>query len=705
MDSVLYTFVIGYLTIAAFLIVAPYPLLRCAGLPPLPSLAIGPLLVVGFCELLAIVCSLLNMSMNWLIFAIAVALLFIVSTYCFLRRGNEAWKLDIEFVRNDFLACVVLVTASVVAYSYVYLSEAGSFSFLVQGFDTVFHVNLVRRFLDTGFFSPLNAGVYSQVDSSPLISSIGGFYPAAWHLLAAFVCEAVGASVALGSNIVNAVAVTIMFPVGVWSLLRCFVRLDVKNITSCCLTLSAFAAFPWAMLIRGEQYPQMLAFCFVPAMASILYLLVDVLLDFESSATSVWQIVFQVFLVFVSLIGLALCQPNACFAVGLFAVPYLLFALIERQERDCCRFGAQCLSVRRWAAPLALVVAACALWSALFFSPFMEGVVSFSVWRPFTTMQDAVRRLFELSLSQNGDRQIVLSVLVFVGCFCCLVNKQSRCLLMTLSLYGVIYIANVSAPVTVQHFLSGFWYSDPDRIAAILSIAAAPVSCIGLSFILDAGYRFARKVGRFFFPSERRCPTLLQRIVPICMALTMAVAVYSPGDYSSGDVDHPFGDLRQSMHSISDPGFISIYDLSEQQFVSAAMQYIEPGAVIANVPDDGSSFLYGLDGLDILYRRNYVNMSEPFDPSKTSESSDGILVRTDLVEMDSNPVVAASVSRLKIKYVLVLDSEGRTPQSALFHTYRDQDWRGITSITEDTPGFSLLLASGDMKLFKVDNVA
>ena len=70
-------------------------------------------------------------------------------------------------------------------------------------------------------------------------------------------------------------------------------------------------------------------------------------------------------------------------------------------------------------------------------------------------------------------------------------------------------------------------------------------------------------------------------------------------------------------------------------------------------------------------------------------------------------VLRNAVEETGASYVLLLD-EGATADDqsqAWFFTWRwyADWWDGITSITEDTPGFELILSDGDMRLYRIES--
>ena len=101
-----------------------------------------------------------------------------------------------------------------------------------------------------------------------------------------------------------------------------------------------------------------------------------------------------------------------------------------------------------------------------------------------------------------------------------------------------------------------------------------------------------------------------------------------------------------------------------------------------------------MDGLNVYYRylRTYGGDDE------TGESK---LIRTRLDELASNDEVREAVRNVGGSYVLQLD-QGKGEASPRLFTYENgKNWQGLESIDDDTPGFEVVLARDDMRLYKI----
>ena len=91
-----------------------------------------------------------------------------------------------------------------------------------------------------------------------------------------------------------------------------------------------------------------------------------------------------------------------------------------------------------------------------------------------------------------------------------------------------------------------------------------------------------------------------------------------------------------------------------------------------------------------------------------SEKLDSVLVREELCNVADNNDVAVAASRLNAKYVLLLDCGGEEAEESTLDDEIAKSnghyFNGVTSIDEQTPGFKLLLAEGDMRFYKITEI-
>ena len=132
----------------------------------------------------------------------------------------------------------------------------------------------------------------------------------------------------------------------------------------------------------------------------------------------------------------------------------------------------------------------------------------------------------------------------------------------------------------------------------------------------------------------------------------------------------------------------------EDLFVRRALQQIPKGSLIVNVPRDGSCNCYAVEDANVFFRRaNITGMAD----EETCE-----IVRLRLRDYVEDKEVHDIIKELGIKYVLLLDCEPSENPTTIEIRYKPEDWYGIETIDENTPGFTLVLSEGDMRLYAVD---
>ena len=83
------------------------------------------------------------------------------------------------------------------------------------------------------------------------------------------------------------------------------------------------------------------------------------------------------------------------------------------------------------------------------------------------------------------------------------------------------------------------------------------------------------------------------------------------------------------------------------------------------------------------------------------DSADSQLIRTSLADIASSSEVNKAIEDTGAKYVLLLST--RDGGTSVTMNYVPEQWAGITGITDETPGFRLVLKKGDMRLYEIQN--
>lgn len=664
--------------VVAFVFVLYLPgimLLRGANFSFAESVSLAPLLCIACYALLPIVYSGMGLSCSWVnlflpVMAIGVML------YLWRRKKESCVNPGDGSILFCKFACLYVALSSMLLLFFFYL-KLGSPNYMIQGFDTLFHVNLVRSFLDSGAYNALGASLYLDNQSMALFNdATGSFYPAAWHILIAQIMSMTpDISMEMTVNALNFTLAAVVFPLSVLSFLFSLFKEKKYVCLSGAICVLASFAFPWNLLLRGEQYPLLLSFALSPAVMSLLaYFSISLKGGAGRAAVRYLPLALAGFL------ALAFSQTSLLFSVFIFAVAFFVGEIYEGDISISKKVG-----IRRGKNLVCggIVVLAVLFWIAAYKLPFMRGVVSYQ-WDAFTVPAQAFVNALSMSFTQSSVSNILLGFLVLVGFFRVLLGGKGKWLLAPYCFAVVAYISAVATEGTIKHVLAGFWYTDPDRLGAMVSLFAIPLEALGLASILSFIAKLLKERGLQF----GRCKT------SFLLACTL-IALFYPNYSLNGVMENVVtqnGFMADRLRSISSTAFVSILDRNELAFSERVGAFVSEDTPIINCPDDGSAFLYGVEGMGMVYRRNYAG-------SKT-ETQQSRLIREHLDEYAWNEEVREAVSSIGAGYVLKL----RSPESggANFHTYKSEDWHGVESINAQTDGFRLVMEDGEMELFEIE---
>ena len=562
----------------------------------------------------------------------------------------------------------------------------GPDSFL-QEYDNVFHLGLIRVFLESGDFSPFHSSLYSAVGDASVAPRLveSGFYPAAWHELCAMVIDVTGVAVPVAVNAVNAVLTALVYPISAFAFISALFYGGRGALGAGIICVLAFGSFPWVFLTFGPLYPNLMGYAMVPAEATV-FLLLCGRSQSERGDTSLLPLFLA------GGIALVVAHPNAVFVAALLLAPFLVWRAYGEGAR---RWGARYRLAGVGAAAVC-TFAIIAIWIILYKLPFFQSTVSYTWWAQRTTVQAFVD-VISLGTSEFTSTQVVLAVLVIWGALRAMRTGEAAWCVWSYILAAIIFIVSTSTDGEIKQLLAGFWYTDPRRLGANLALIGLPLAVLGLESAGRLAYQhlIPRQRNKIISGFARVDNLLLKLIGPVVFISVLFFPNFELRGF--GNVNTAFGTIRDRIQIQNDKQAVNVLSLDEWEFAKRALELVPEGDVIINQPMDGSSFLFGLEGDNLRYR--YL------DGYDAEESSDLSVLRTALCDYATNPEVQQAVKKVDAKYVLVLDLGGeRTTE----RRYLDQsvvypvDWGGIEGINDNTPGFTVVLSEGDMRLYRIN---
>lgn len=671
----------------AFLYVPGYLLLRAVRATRIVSIVCAPLVSIALYGIVTIVYSKAGIFCSWatLFGPVLAASLILCAAGMFFGRGKGS-SLDLPAAsptkrvrRFDWLILGLYVAVGVTVAAFVYvrsLDGAGSF---VQEFDNLSHLGTTLGFVQSGDWSPFNATLYPTPEAArinPLSSS--GFYPTAWNCLCAFVSSALGVSSSLAANAVNFAFAGLVFPSCLFLLLRTIFS-DVPRVVPFGAFVSlAFTAFPWGFLVFGPLYPNMVAFAMVPAAAFCFIVLIE-----EDALRKTRAVAGAVFCV--SILSFAFSQPNAVFTLAVLLAPYCVYRSVQAADR--LKVPDEKRTCAKVVCAAAVIMLIAAIWVALYNAPFLHGVVTHD-WPAFEIKSQALVDVVLLAF-RIPAYQIMLAGLVGAGIVYTLKHRRYLWISLSYLIMCLFYIIAVTSNEPVKFLLTGFWYTDSFRLAASAAIFAVPLGAIGLWLTARALAWILRKATDLV---SRRVPFVASAVVALLFVLLNFYPNFSSP--TGAAVVTPFGSIASTLEILNSTANPQVYDADEAAFVREVKEAVPEGALILNEPDDGSAYAYSVDGLNVYYRylRTYGGDNE------TAESK---LIRNNLEEIATNADVRKAVQSVGGAYLLLLD-QGKGEASPRLFTYENgKNWQGFESISDDTPGFEIVLARDDMRLYRI----
>ena len=112
---------------------------------------------------------------------------------------------------------------------------------------------------------------------------------------------------------------------------------------------------------------------------------------------------------------------------------------------------------------------------------------------------------------------------------------------------------------------------------------------------------------------------------------------------------------------------------------------------MANIPYDGSLWAYATNNVHVIWR-----YPTGYDGSEKPTSA---ILRKRLNYIASDEEVRNTAKELDVHYVLQL--ENPVSSGVIGDNYKMGTFRGVSEITDDTPGFEVVLSEGNMRLYKI----
>lgn len=670
--------------IAVSLLAPGYLLARAAGARRLAAAPIAPALTLIVLEVLASVLYRAGVRASWTTLValptLAAAILAVVSRAAQPLPPHPAIA---PAARVDGALMALYCLAGIAAVCFVFLANLDGPSSFQPDNDNATHLGIIRAFADAGSYSSLAASSYLSATASPMVVP-ASFYPAAFHILPALAVSQLGCSAPLAENAMITVVIGIVLPLGWCSLVSTASRGNRRMIACGALFCLSTTAFPWRLIGWGPLLPNMLALALIPvSIASFM--------DLVRSPRPVAALRFAS-----CLVAVAIAHPSGAFTLGVLLVPYMAHVLWDLPVRPAARTGSPALwgAARRLARVAALLAVVAIVWWWCFNLPFLQSTVQFT-WLAFQSIPQSAASVAGMSFGRPYP-QLLVPVLMVAGIAYTLRRREFLWVSAAFFFTAVQWAVSASSDGFSDQLLNGFWYTDYNRLAANAALIGTFLVILGVYALSRALSLLARRIA----PSGSVPARAVEGVLGCALAAWAVVLVFTPKivpwDVHSDNT--AAGDVQVMVNEKYRASMPHGYDAAERAFVEEVKRVIPKGALVLNVPNDGSCFSYAVDGLNVYYRTvslyKWVNDGESLDSST---------VRRGLFQIASRDDVKRAASDIGARYVLLLDQGAPDPgdQDRFIPVFNRGIWQGIDQIGDDTPGFRVALAQGDMRLYEI----
>lgn len=672
-------FAMAYAVMAVAVFAPGYFFLRCLTLGREHALCLSPLASSALITLEGVLYAALGIYASWisttLLPVCALAAILYIRTHmspaCYEHNDSNASWLMLSF----YIAVSLIMTVFLFAGN---LDGAAAFQ---PDNDNTTHLSIIKTMSISGNYSILQTNSYLPNEATPYLDGSAGYYPAVFHAFAASGMNLCSVATSLAENAMTAVVISLIYPAGTYILLLSISgKHDRRLLAAGALATPMVQAFPWRFLTWGPLFSNLFSFALIPAAFAAFILLLDAINAREPRKAWLNCIVFLI-----GAAAIAAAHPNGIFTLGVFVAFYLIHFIVHKAQ--------PWKTVMPYANPILAAATTAAIllaWVICFNLPPLQGVITYH-WDPNlagSTLLEALLNILSLKLT-SFSASTFAALFLFFGIYACARNwKQNGWMLLIFAFTVIQALAAGLLPNAseLRFFLCGFWYNDPNRIAANVGIAAVPLIACGL-------YQIFSVLGTW--RTTASCKSYAAEGAVFCLALAGAFLITHSADnstmyYLPTTASQSTALLTSYKYGSSTP---KGYDLQEQQFVNQALQLIPQGSLILNIPNDGSCLAYTLQDANVFWRTVTVGKETP----------EATLLRTRLNHIATDPNVQEAASSLGARYLILLDIGANAYDlNRILPTYREWQWRGLNSVDDSTPGFTLLLSQDDMRFYRID---
>jgi hypothetical protein len=562
-----------------------------------------------------------------------------------------------------------------------------------QTIDAGFHYNAVLAVIESGLPDGGRVAAASG-------AAVTAWYPPLWHDLTALTSSLTGVNVVIGANAVGWAIGGVVWPLSmVWMCSRILPHARLITTLALGLCCGAITLFPYIMLSFGVLWPNVLSLAALPAAIALTLMVLHLMprspqaqddissagvvadgatLD-EIEAAAVrrgaalgpglsWWTVLSVG--FLGCVGMSFAHPGALFALGIWAG---VGAVLHSARLVARSRGRGPRALRRSLLLLLLGwSAALGLWAAMNLVPALNAVRDFN-WDELMTMNQAMGQALTLS-TVITKAHWALGAATLWGFYRLLGVPRLRWLLVSHVYLIFLYTLCAGSPSWLARELTGFWYNDAQRVAALLPLTAVPLAALGITSAADV---LAGFVGRFSSDVLGRALSSRRALGIAALGMTVVAVVLYPGQgigQGAAVLQDRYANVNFSHHMVTH---------DEQVLYERLATEIPAGETVLGSPFTGAQFSGIWSGHGVIIPHTSSN-----------PTPDVALVSRRFKSFTTDPLVCAALKRLKVGAV-VDDSDRYQADDE-----RQASYSGLVNLS-GTPGLTPIGSGASVVIYRV----
>ena len=514
-----------------------------------------------------------------------------------------------------------------------------------QSFDNIFHLNAIRYIVDTGIASPLEIG--------QMTSPSGGlpFYPAAWHATVALVVQLSGVGIPLAINAMSLTTAAVIWPLGVLVLSRVMLGSAPSVMVGTGIVAAAVPAFPLLPMDFGVLYPYQLSLAALPVALAATAGLLGIGRSARQLAPGWWALA-----VVGALPGLALAHPGGFVGWLALTVPMVVVFGVRLWRTATRR------SHRTWIA----VGAAGYLAIGVLLLRALRPPLATRQWPTETGIGDALWRVMSVTLFYPAGAWLV-GIAILAGLYW-IVRERSAEVIVVASFWligALLFIAAISFPWgTLRDALTGSWYNNWPRLAALLALALVPLAALGIARTADVVALLLRRRG---------VSGVARLSAAIVSALVVFLAFHVQATPRAQDWASDVYGYQKGTYLLTADEFALLERLDES---------VPADAVIAGSAYTGAGLAYAIADRRVLMPHALMEVSDDLE-----------LINEHLADAVTMPKVCEAIDALNVDYVLDFGTQE-------VHEGDSNPLPGVEDL-QDSPAVRLIDSEGDARLYEV----